>query len=179
MGERHRGTQIVSKMGGGAGRGKKGGPTGRRTFSRVEDMAAGTSSEPRWKARRDREAEDDDEENEEEEDESSGEEEEEEKHKGVSGLIDVQNPNAPKRATVKAANADVNVETQLSRREKEILDKERAKERYMKLQEQGKTEQAQKDLERLALIRKQREEASKKREEERLAKEASKKQARK
>ncbi|KAG6383278.1 hypothetical protein SASPL_156975 [Salvia splendens] len=36
----------------------------------------------------------------------------------------------------------------------------------MKLQEQGKTDQAKKDLERLALIRQQRADAAKKREEE-------------
>ncbi|KAJ0430098.1 putative 28kDa heat-and acid-stable phosphoprotein [Helianthus annuus] len=56
--------------------------------------------------------------------------------------------------------------TELSRREREEIEKERAHERYMKLQEQGKTEQARKDLERLALIRQQRADAAKKREEE-------------
>lgn len=63
----------------------------------------------------------------------------------------------------------------LTRREREALEAQRAKERYFKLQKQGKTEQARKDLERLALVRKQREEAAKKRAEEKAAKEASRK----
>ncbi|KAK6159150.1 hypothetical protein DH2020_006464 [Rehmannia glutinosa] len=54
-----------------------------------------------------------------------------------------------------------------------------AHERYMRLQEQGKTDQAKKDLERLALIRQQRAEAAKKREEEKAAKEQKKVEARK
>ncbi|KAK4743719.1 hypothetical protein SAY87_010031 [Trapa incisa] len=58
--------------------------------------------------------------------------------------------------------------TELSRREREEIEKQRAHERYMKLQEQGKTEQSRKDLERLALIREQRAEAAKKREEEKV-----------
>ncbi|KAG2687746.1 hypothetical protein I3760_09G064900 [Carya illinoinensis] len=56
--------------------------------------------------------------------------------------------------------------TELSRREREELEKQKAHERHMKLQEQGKTEQARKDLERLSLIYQQRAEAAKKREEE-------------
>ncbi|CAI5524015.1 unnamed protein product [Closterium sp. Naga37s-1] len=111
--------------------------------------------------------------------EEESEEEEEEKHKGVAGLIAVENPNAPRKAAVKISQADTNATTQLSRREREEIEKERSKERYMKLQEQGKTEQSKKDLERLALIRQQREEAAKKKEEERLAKEAKKLEARK
>ncbi|CAI7766853.1 unnamed protein product [Closterium sp. NIES-53] len=116
-------------------------------------MKSGTSSEPKWKQRR--------------------------KHKGVAGLIAVENPNAPRKSAVKISQADTNATTQLSRREREEIEKERGKERYMKLQEQGKTEQSKKDLERLALIRQQREEAAKKKEEERLAKEAKKLEARK
>ncbi|AQL00448.1 hypothetical protein ZEAMMB73_Zm00001d012735 [Zea mays] len=69
--------------------------------------------------------------------------------------------------------------TELSRREREELEKQKAHERYMKLQEQGKTEQARKDLERLALIRQQRADAAKKREEEKAAKEQRKSEARK
>uniref|UniRef100_A0A452ZJT5 Casein kinase substrate phosphoprotein PP28 domain-containing protein n=3 Tax=Aegilops tauschii TaxID=37682 RepID=A0A452ZJT5_AEGTS len=49
----------------------------------------------------------------------------------------------------------------------------------MRLQEEGKTEQARKDLDRLTLIRRQREEAAKKREEEKAAKEERKAEARK
>ncbi|GJP30588.1 hypothetical protein CLOM_g4115 [Closterium sp. NIES-68] len=168
-------------MGSGAGRGRKGGPTGRRHFSTIEEMKSGTSSEPKWKQRRNRDQEDDpEEEGEEGSSEEESEEEEEEKHKGVAGLIAVENPNAPRKAAVKVSQADTSAPTtQLSRREREEIEKERSKERYMKLQEQGKTEQSKKDLERLALIRQQREEAAKKKEEERLAKEAKKLEARK
>ncbi|TVU35086.1 hypothetical protein EJB05_16955 [Eragrostis curvula] len=63
--------------------------------------------------------------------------------------------------------------------DEEELEKQKAHERYMKLQEQGKTEQARKDLERLALIRQQRADAAKKREEEKAAKEQRKSEARK
>ncbi|PRQ29052.1 putative casein kinase substrate, phosphoprotein PP28 [Rosa chinensis] len=89
-----------------------------------------------------------------------------EKKKGVQGIIEIENPNVVKPKTLKAKDIDIGKPTELSRREREELEKQRARERYMKLQEQGKTEQARKDLERLALIRLQREEAAKKREEE-------------
>jgi hypothetical protein len=59
---------------------------------------------------------------------------------------------------------------QLSRREREEIDKVKAKERYQKLHAAGKTEEARSDLARLAIIKKQREDASKKRDEERLGK---------
>ena len=47
------------------------------------------------------------------------------------------------------------------------MEKQQAKERYEKLHLAGKTDEARADLARLALVRKQREEAAKKREEER------------
>ena len=49
---------------------------------------------------------------------------------------------------------------------REELAKQQAAARYRKLHLEGKTEEAQADLARLALIRKQREEAAKRREEE-------------
>ncbi|NWQ83658.1 HAP28 protein, partial [Columbina picui] len=52
----------------------------------------------------------------------------------------------------------------------EEIEKQKAKERYMKMHLAGKTEQAKADLARLAIIRKQREEAARKKEEERKAK---------
>lgn len=48
---------------------------------------------------------------------------------------------------------------------REEIEKQKAKERYMKLHLEGKTDQARADLARLAIIKKQREEAAKKREE--------------
>ncbi|KAJ3340021.1 heat- and acid-stable phosphoprotein [Gonapodya sp. JEL0774] len=63
---------------------------------------------------------------------------------------------------------------QLSRKEREAMEKERAREAYMKKHLAGQTEEAKRDLARLAQIRKEREEAARKREEEKLAKEAGK-----
>lgn len=46
---------------------------------------------------------------------------------------------------------------------REEIEKQKSKERYMKLHLEGKTDQAKADLARLAIIKKQREEAAKKR----------------
>jgi hypothetical protein len=62
----------------------------------------------------------------------------------------------------------------LSRREREELEKQAAKERYEKLHLAGKTDEARADLARLALIRKQREDAAKKRDEEKKAQDDAK-----
>lgn len=48
---------------------------------------------------------------------------------------------------------------------REEIEKQKSKERYNKLHSEGKTEQARADLARLAIIKKQREDAAKKREE--------------
>ncbi|KAF7494938.1 28 kDa heat- and acid-stable phosphoprotein [Sarcoptes scabiei] len=79
------------------------------------------------------------------------------KPKGVSDLIAVSNPNR---------NPDPlqGDEIRLSRREREQIQKQKAKEHYQKLMAEGKTDQARADLARLELIRKQRAEASKQRE---------------
>eukprot|EP00262_Sarcandra_glabra_P001728 TRINITY_DN1187_c0_g1_i1.p1 TRINITY_DN1187_c0_g1~~TRINITY_DN1187_c0_g1_i1.p1 ORF type:complete len:157 (-),score=58.49 TRINITY_DN1187_c0_g1_i1:197-667(-) len=155
------------------GRGKfKGKPTGRRQFSTPEEMLAGTSARPR--TFRQEEAEEEEEEKSEEES-----EEEPEKKKGAQGVIEIENPNLVKPKTLKARDVDIEKTTELSRREREEIEKQKAHERFMRLQEQGKTEQARKDLERLTLIRQQRADAAKKREEEKAAKELKKAEARK
>jgi hypothetical protein len=69
--------------------------------------------------------------------------------KGQAG-IKVSNPNDPGNAS-----------TGLSRREREALEAAAAKERYWKLQEAGKTDQAKADLARLQVIRREREEKAK------------------
>ncbi|XP_072966235.1 uncharacterized protein [Typha angustifolia] len=158
------------------GRGKfKGKPTGRRNFSTPEEMAAGTSSRPR-SFKQQEEAEDLVRQESEEEDDSG---EDTEKKKGTQGIIEVANPNLVKPKMMKAREVDIDRTTELSRREREEIEKQKAHERYMRLQEQGKTDQARKDLERLALIRQQRAEAAKKRDEEKAAKEQKKAEARK
>ncbi|XP_044461825.1 28 kDa heat- and acid-stable phosphoprotein-like isoform X2 [Mangifera indica] len=158
------------------GRGKfKGKPTGQRMFSSPEDILAGNSSRP--PTFKQEEAEYDEEVSEEEAGEES--EEQTERRKGLEGLIEINNPNLVKSKNLKAKDIDFGRPTELSRREREELEKQRSHERYMKLQEQGKTEKARQDLERLALIRQQRAEAAKRREEERAAKEQKKAEGRK
>ncbi|XP_073038495.1 uncharacterized protein [Primulina eburnea] len=160
------------------GRGKfKGKPTGRRQFSTPEQMMAGTSaSRPRTFRQEEAEVEEDEKSDVESEEESD---DEPEKQKGAEGVIKIENPNLVKTKNLKARDVDMEKTTELSRREREEIEKQKAHERYMKLQEQGKTEQAKKDLDRLALIREQRAEAAKKREEEKTAKEQKKMEARK
>ncbi|KAK6133487.1 hypothetical protein DH2020_032780 [Rehmannia glutinosa] len=160
------------------GRGKfKGKPTGRRQFSTPEQMMAGTSaSRPRTFKKEEAEVVEDERSDEESEEES---EDESEKMKGAQGVIRIENPNLAKPKNLKARDLDIEKTTELSRREREEIEKQQAHERFMKLQEQGKTDQAKKDLERLALIRQQRAEAAKKREEEKAVKEQKKTEARK
>lgn len=59
---------------------------------------------------------------------------------------------------------------QLSRREREEIEKQKAQAHYQKLHAEGKTEQARADLARLAIIKQQREEAQKRREQEKKGK---------
>lgn len=102
-------------------------------------------------------------------------EEEEAKPKGVSHLIEIENPNRVKNKAKKVTQLEGSVN--LSRREREELEKQQAKAHYQKMHMEGKTDEARADLARLALIRKQREEAAKKREVEIKAKEAVNKAA--
>ncbi|KAK1793919.1 hypothetical protein P4O66_010832 [Electrophorus voltai] len=106
------------------------------------------------------------------EEESSSEDEHSQRRNGVEGLIEIENPNRISQKSKKASEVDVEAPKELSRREREEIEKQKAKERYMKLHLEGKTEQARADLARLAIIKKQREEAAKKREELRKEKEA-------
>uniref|UniRef100_A0AAR2JKY6 Casein kinase substrate phosphoprotein PP28 domain-containing protein n=1 Tax=Pygocentrus nattereri TaxID=42514 RepID=A0AAR2JKY6_PYGNA len=99
------------------------------------------------------------------EEESSSEDEKNQKRSGVEGLIEIENPNRVSQKNKNIAEVDVSVPKELSRREREEIEKQKAKERYMKLHLEGKTEQARADLARLAIIKKQREEAARKREE--------------
>jgi hypothetical protein len=59
-----------------------------------------------------------------------------------------------KQPTKKAAPKDM---SQLSRREREAIEAQQARERYLKLHAEGKTDEAKADLARLAVIREQRE----------------------
>merc|ERR1711981_1343119 len=98
------------------------------------------------------------------------------KKKGVEGLTEIENPNLrPQRqkkvTELERPGTSDGAKSQLSRREREEIEKQKAKAHYQKMHAAGKTEEARADLARLAIIRKQREEAAKKREEEQKAKE--------
>uniref|UniRef100_UPI0037E82693 pdgfa associated protein 1b n=1 Tax=Semicossyphus pulcher TaxID=241346 RepID=UPI0037E82693 len=92
---------------------------------------------------------------------------------GVEGLIEIENPNRVAQKSKKVTQIEVDEPRQLSRREREEIEKQKAKERYMKMHLAGKTDQAKADLARLAIIKKQREDAAKKKEEEKKAKDAA------
>ena len=158
-------------------------------FTNPEELAARNERRDRereWRKQRgEDESDESDEEGSEEEEEGTSSDEggdKESKAKGVEALIEIENPNrAPPKPVKKAAattvQPDAPVEVQLSRREREELEKQRARDAYNKLHAEGKTEQARADLARLALIRQQREEAAKKKEQEKMAKEGSAKAA--
>ncbi|XP_055313292.1 28 kDa heat- and acid-stable phosphoprotein-like [Sitodiplosis mosellana] len=130
----------------------------------------------------------DEESSEEEEEEGSGsgdsdssgsEYEDAHKKKGVSGLIEIENPNrAVKKTAEKVTKIDLNAagssKTELSRREREELEKQRAQAHYQKLHAEGKTEQARADLARLAIIKQHRAEAAARREAEKKERETKK-----
>ncbi|XP_075158836.1 28 kDa heat- and acid-stable phosphoprotein [Haematobia irritans] len=112
------------------------------------------------------------------EEEESSEEEDRDAKKGVAGLIEIENPNrAVKKVTQKLQAASVNAEPELTRREREQIEKQKARLKYEKLHAEGKTSQAKADLARLAMIRQQRAEAAAKREAEKKAAEEKKTKA--
>ena len=90
------------------------------------------------------------------------------KAKGVSNLIEIENPNRIQKKSKKLStlNTELDGKPQLSRREREEIEKQKAQAHYQKLHAEGKTEQARADLARLAIIKQQREEAKKRREAE-------------
>jgi len=93
------------------------------------------------------------------------------KAKGVQGLIEIENPNrAHKKAAEKVTKVNLDgagsSKPELSRREREEIEKQRAQANYQKLHAEGKTEQARADLARLAIIKQHRAEAAARREAE-------------
>ncbi|MBO8666548.1 hypothetical protein INO76_16085, partial [Staphylococcus aureus] len=80
----------------------------------------------------------------------------------------IENPNRRQLKAKKLATLNETLDTaepaQLSRREREEVERQRKKLHYQKLQAEGKTDEARADLARLAIIKQQRAEAAKKRE---------------
>ena len=105
--------------------------------------------------------------------EESSSEEDSDSESDKEPIIEVNNPNRVLKKNKKIAElTDVPTgPTELSRREKEEVARQEAARRYQQLHAQGKTDEARADLARLAIIRKQREEAAHKREQEKKDKE--------
>ncbi|KAG0263972.1 hypothetical protein BG011_007693 [Mortierella polycephala] len=73
--------------------------------------------------------------------------------------IDISNPNRASGSRVMKAS-DLTTPIEMSRKEREAAEKEAAKQKYWKLHQEGKTDQAKADMARLAVIRQKREEAA-------------------
>lgn len=95
---------------------------------------------------------------------------ESEVNKGATKINDIENPNRIVKKVKKVENINSEDKPELSRREREEIEKQKARENYQRLHAQGKTDEARADLARLAIIRQQREEAAKKRDEEKKRK---------
>lgn len=98
----------------------------------------------------------------------------------MHSLIEIENPNrVQKKATNKVTALDgpsssAPVVPELSRREREELERQKRQANYEKAHAEGKTEQARADLARLAIIKQRREEAAKMREDQKKKEEAKK-----
>ncbi|KAG1699072.1 hypothetical protein DVH05_014443 [Phytophthora capsici] len=96
----------------------------------------------------------------------------EKKKVGFAAIAKTQNPNSKKKANkvMKAKDMDGNAAPQqLSRREREAIEKERAAAYYLKKHLAGETDEAKKDLARLAEVKRRREEAEQRKKEEEAA----------
>jgi len=93
---------------------------------------------------------------------------------GAAKTTEVENPNRIVKKVKKVENVDTEDKPELSRREREEIEKQKARENYQRLHAQGKTDEARADLARLAIIRQQREEAAKKRADDLKQKDAEK-----
>ncbi|KAL4162750.1 hypothetical protein PRNP1_003282 [Phytophthora ramorum] len=94
------------------------------------------------------------------------------KKSGFAAIAKTQNPNAKKNSNkvMKAKDMDGNAAPQeLSRREREAIEKERAAAHYLKKHLAGETEEAKKDLARLKEVKRRREEADQRKKEEEAA----------
>lgn len=145
-----------------------------RHFTSPEELEAERANEAAKKKWRNTQEESSDEDEEEEgsaEGSDDSEEESEEEAKGAGALIDIQNPNRQaKKAFVKDTEVEETDAPQLSRREREQIEKQKAQAAYMKRHAEGKTSQAKADLARLAIIKQHRAEAAARREAEKKSK---------
>lgn len=151
-----------------------------RNFTSPEQLEEERKNEEKKKWRKTQENSSSDEDDEEQEgsergsDNESSESEEEAKG-GASSVIDIKNPNrVQKKAFQKIEEVDEEEKPQLSRKEREQIEKQKAHAAYMKRHAEGKTAQAKADLARLAIIKQHRAEAAARREAEKKAKDDKK-----
>ncbi|EMR08807.1 hypothetical protein PNEG_02975 [Pneumocystis murina B123] len=105
---------------------------------------------------------------------SSFHEREKRKSKGApQPIIEIQNPNRIKKQNYKPSELLKLEPQELSRKDRDAIEKRAAEERYRKLHSEGKTEKARADLARLAIVRKEREEKARQRKAEQEAKETA------
>lgn len=150
-----------------------------RNFTSPEQLEEERKKEEQKKWRKNQEASSDEDDEEQEgseqgsDDESS--ESEEEAKGGASSVIEIENPNrVQKKAFQKVDAVDTQEKPQLTRREQEQIEKQKAYAAYMKRHAEGKTAQAKADLARLAIIKQHRAEAAARREAEKKAKDEKK-----
>uniref|UniRef100_A0A182IPQ2 Casein kinase substrate phosphoprotein PP28 domain-containing protein n=1 Tax=Anopheles atroparvus TaxID=41427 RepID=A0A182IPQ2_ANOAO len=155
-----------------------------RNFTNPEELEAQRKKDEedkKWRKTREAESSDDgdDEEGGEEGDSDDSSESEEDQAKGAAqSVIQIDNPNrVAKKSHRKVEEVTVDAAPQLTRREKEELEKQRAAAAYQKRHAEGKTAQAKADLARLAIIKQHRAEAAARREAEKKEKEAKMKGA--
>lgn len=147
-----------------------------RNFTSPEQLEEERKNEEKkkWRNAKDESSGDDDEDGSDKGSEKGSDEESsesEEEAKGASSLIDVQNPNRQvKKAFQKVEEVDEEEKPQLSRKEREQIEKQKAHAAYQKRHAEGKTAQAKADLARLAIIKQHRAEAAARREAEKKAK---------
>lgn len=90
---------------------------------------------------------------------------------GNNSKIETNNPNDVSTRNLKISELSIQDNAEPgNRKEREAVEAARKKEAYFKLQMEGKTAQAKSDLARLAIIKKQREDAARKRADEAEAK---------
>uniref|UniRef100_A0A182TXA4 Casein kinase substrate phosphoprotein PP28 domain-containing protein n=1 Tax=Anopheles melas TaxID=34690 RepID=A0A182TXA4_9DIPT len=143
-----------------------------RNFTNPEELEAQRKKdeeEKKWRKTREQDSDEDEDEDGDgdENDSDESDSEEEENAKGAAGVIQIQNPNrVAKKSHRKVEEVAEDDEPQLTRREKEELEKQRAAAAYQKRHAEGKTAQAKADLARLAIIKQHRAEAAARREAE-------------
>jgi len=157
--------------------GKKGGPKLKKKMNSHKGQSRRFGDPPpeEWDQNRPKQTKNEGENDEDEEDEENEDEEDEFEKKEESGDESGTGVGEVGASSTGVKTTKTEGAAPLTRREREELEKQASKAAYQKLHREGKTEEAKRDLARLAVIRKEREDAAKKREEEKKAKDDARK----